>query len=199
MAWRPSPSFPLRIVALDYITRQSWLLGTLVELVVIVIWVGFRLHAFTSKSVAFFLPQFTWPSASSVHFQCRTDSVRSDWFCGLTWLASPSFNFFRGICRNLTWTQPFGNYRTSIFRVTSISLYCTRISNQSSLKLYHCQSKLLTQDRLTHPTERRITCSCCWVANVVQMLLLILEVLLILFLKSLKWHQLICSSVAGYC
>lgn len=60
MAYRPSPSFPLRIGALGItssITRQSWqreLLGALVELVVIVV-----LLRFTCKAVAFFLPQFT--------------------------------------------------------------------------------------------------------------------------------------------
>lgn len=164
MAQRPCPSLPLRIVTLGItssITRQSWqrqLLGTLAELVVIVKWLGF-----TSKAVAFFLPQFTLPSASSVH-----GSVTSDWFCGLTWLAILSFHSFRRICRSITRIQPFGNYRTGIFRVANISLYCTRIYTKSSLKIYHCQSKHLTQERLRHPTDTRITCSCqmlpkcCW-------------------------------------
>jgi len=44
----------------------------------LVIWLGSRLHASTREGVDFFLPWFTHPSASSVHFQYRKDSVRSD-------------------------------------------------------------------------------------------------------------------------
>lgn len=196
------PSFPLRIVASDYATRQPWqrrFLGTLAELVVIVIWLGFRLHAFTSKVVAFLLPQFTCPSASSVHFQCRTASVGSDWFYGLTWSTILSFHFFRGICRNITWIQPCGNYRTGIFTVTSISLYCTRISIQSSLKLYHCQSKHLIQARMRHPTETRITCSCCWAAKHCPNAVVDSGSALAPIFGRLKMTPAVGSSVAGYC
>jgi len=60
---------------------------------------------------------------------------------------------------------------TGTFRVTSISLYCTRISIQSSLKLHHHQSKRLIQTRLTFlqgfilAIPPAVTCSCCWAAK----------------------------------
>lgn len=82
------PLLSLRVAALDRHYQaplgKGCFWGPWQDYLEIVIWLAFRLHTFTREGVAFSLPWFNCPSASSVRFQCRKDSVRSDRFCALT-------------------------------------------------------------------------------------------------------------------